>query len=207
MSDVDNWPLPEFNPGPQKHLHAIGVISLNFNKLERSVEQLFFAKAEQTGIPERFAQKYFYRLDEEKKDAAIRDIYTEDLQEEPELIAQIVRLMECVAWARDCRNKILHSEMHPISFYHNQDLLYLTKRFSKNSARSGFIEFDLEQLRGIAINIMNYVIRSAEINLYMRHRNTPVEDLRPSYKRFKNLPKDLLKVESKIDLKEFPMKP
>ncbi len=33
----DIWPLPTYNPGSQKHLHALGVIAVTFAALERNI--------------------------------------------------------------------------------------------------------------------------------------------------------------------------
>jgi hypothetical protein len=33
----DYWPLPNYSTGPTKHLHALGVISLNYNMFERGL--------------------------------------------------------------------------------------------------------------------------------------------------------------------------
>jgi len=42
MSDVgDTWPLPAYDCGPTKHLHAIGVIANRFNSFERGMFDLY----------------------------------------------------------------------------------------------------------------------------------------------------------------------
>jgi hypothetical protein len=41
MSNPDEWPLPTYNCGSSKHLHAIGVIANRFNTLERGMFDLY----------------------------------------------------------------------------------------------------------------------------------------------------------------------
>jgi hypothetical protein len=41
MISNDNWPMPGFDAGGSKHLHAVGVIAVTFVQFERSVQTLF----------------------------------------------------------------------------------------------------------------------------------------------------------------------
>jgi hypothetical protein len=46
LSDEDKWPLPDYHPEPTpKQLHALGVLSLNFVKLQGNMDELYFLKA------------------------------------------------------------------------------------------------------------------------------------------------------------------
>jgi hypothetical protein len=46
MSD-DNWPMPSFDAGDPKHLHAVGVIAVTFVQFERSVDVVFTSSRKQ----------------------------------------------------------------------------------------------------------------------------------------------------------------
>jgi hypothetical protein len=46
LSDEDKWPLPDYHPEPTpKQLHALGVLSLNFVKLQGNMDELYFLTA------------------------------------------------------------------------------------------------------------------------------------------------------------------
>jgi hypothetical protein len=47
----DTWPKPQYNAGGAKHLHAIGVISMNYNAFERSLHRLFLFHLERKKVP------------------------------------------------------------------------------------------------------------------------------------------------------------
>jgi hypothetical protein len=41
----DTWPLPKYNPGSAKHLHALGVIAITYASLERNIDRLYADRA------------------------------------------------------------------------------------------------------------------------------------------------------------------
>jgi hypothetical protein len=46
MSSVeDTWPLPKYDNGPPKHVHAIGVIALAYATLQSAMDRLFLNRA------------------------------------------------------------------------------------------------------------------------------------------------------------------
>jgi hypothetical protein len=68
MFDSDQWPLPDYTTRPTKHVHALGVISLNFNMYE-AAQQVFLEFYLDKGT----AEFLFDKMTNEQRQAAIRD--------------------------------------------------------------------------------------------------------------------------------------
>jgi hypothetical protein len=66
-STEDTWPLPDYDNGPPKHVHAIGVIALAYATLQNAMDHLFLNRARSE-----WAEKYYYLLNEEKRSDASR---------------------------------------------------------------------------------------------------------------------------------------
>jgi hypothetical protein len=58
MSNVeDTWPAPRYNVGKPKHLHAIGVMSMNYNAFERNLYSLYRFHLDRKKIPEKLVRR------------------------------------------------------------------------------------------------------------------------------------------------------
>jgi hypothetical protein len=181
VESQDTWPLPDYNPGQPKHLHAVGVIAVVFAQLERSVESLYHAEALRKKMPDDLTNLYFYTLNEEKRIQAIRQIYNGYNKIHPEIVALIGNLLDYFNWCRDCRNHILHAENYPAAFGGKSETLYLTKRIGKQNPRPGYIQFTLPTLRSIADRMRAGVVQSATIEIRLRYLGVPLADIRQPY--------------------------
>jgi hypothetical protein len=130
LSDEDKWPLPDYHPEPTpKQLHALGVLSLNFVKLQGHMDELYFLKAVAG------AEIRYYALGEDKRSQAIKDIYKDA---DPKVVQAISNLVGFFDWSRNCRNNLLHAESYPSALRHPSDEVFeLTKRIDKLSTRRG----------------------------------------------------------------------
>jgi hypothetical protein len=176
----DTWPMPKYNPGQPKHLHALGVIAVQFAQLERSVESLYHAEAWRKKLPDELIDLYFYSLNEEKRIEAIRIIYSGHTRH-PHVIESVGNLLDYFNWCRDCRNKILHAERYPAAFGGNPERLYLTKRIGKRNPKPGYMQFTLPRLRFIADKMRDGVVQSATIDIRLRYLDEPLSKIRQPY--------------------------
>jgi hypothetical protein len=174
--DNDTWPKPHYNPGRPKHLHALGVIAIQYASLERSVDILYLNKALRQSLPQDLIELYYYSLNEEKRIDAVRSIF-ENYEQDPEVIALIENLLEYFQWCRNCRNQILHAEQYPAAFGGDKNTLYLIKRLGKQSPKSGYLKFKLSTLRSIADQTRSGVVQAAELHLYLRFRGQPDSEI------------------------------
>ncbi len=67
MVDTDAWPEPEYNPGPRKHLHAIGVISSCYNSYEESIFELYQHLPTTLGLPFKLTSLYYRSVGERER--------------------------------------------------------------------------------------------------------------------------------------------
>jgi hypothetical protein len=178
----DTWPMPKYNPGQPKHLHALGVIALQFAQFERSVESLYHAEAWRKKIPDDLIDLYFYSLNEEKRIEAIRLIYAGYTAKHPHVADVINNLLDYFNWSRDCRNKILHAERYPAAFGGDPEMLYLIKRIGKQNPESGYMKFSLPTLRLIADRMRAGIVQSATIEIRLRYLDVPLSRVPQPYR-------------------------
>src|ERR1700693_4831297 len=90
MSDPeDTWPKPEYNPGPPKHLHALGVISLCYNSFEAGLARLYNYHLKRRGLPDELTRIYYFGLDEQRRLRAINSVFGE--YEKDDAVKDVVR--------------------------------------------------------------------------------------------------------------------
>jgi hypothetical protein len=171
VTSLDNWPMPKFDAGDTKHLHAVGVISVTFVQFEKSVESMFLHHPAHSAVPFEFLERYFLALSEDQRVAETRKFYSDS---EPDALIRDAakNALDFFDWARDSRNKILHSERYPMGFGADPDVFYLTKRASKRDPSSRYMALDLPTLRSTAEHMRAGIVRSAEINIHVRYRNS-----------------------------------
>jgi hypothetical protein len=64
MADEDLWPKPKYNPGPQKHLHAIGVISTCYNAFEESMFELYRHHPDCLKLPKCLSEEFLNHMNQ-----------------------------------------------------------------------------------------------------------------------------------------------
>jgi hypothetical protein len=70
MSNPDEWPLPAYDCGSPKHLHAIGVIANRFNALERGMFDLYLLYT-QGRLTRELSEFFFLALNERTRTQAL----------------------------------------------------------------------------------------------------------------------------------------
>jgi hypothetical protein len=76
-SGEDRWPLPKYPAVAKEFLHALGVISLNFNNFEFGLFRLFSHHFEMRGFGIKVPWKIYRELQDAKKAPAIRSVFAE----------------------------------------------------------------------------------------------------------------------------------
>jgi hypothetical protein len=178
--DADNWPLPDYNPGPRQHLHALGVISITFAGFEAHLHSLCPSAAIRQGLE--FDIKAFWKLNEKTKIERIREFFSKHEKREDAREA-ICNLLEYFDWCQHTRNQLLHAERYPAAFGRN-DVLYLMKRVDKISSESAHVAMSLKEIRSIAEKVRAGVVQCAELNIYLRYNGAPPEKIDPRYLPF-----------------------
>ncbi len=200
----NDWPMPKFDAGDSKHLHAVGVIAVTFAQFERSIEGLFLDHPANNSVPLDLIRRYFFALSEDQRIVTTRKFYTEHEADQAVRVAAS-NVLDFFDWAHDTRNKILHSERYPPGFGADPNMFYLTKRASKRDHSSRYMKLDLATLRSTAEHMRAGIVRSAEINIHVRYRNTDLTKVHQSiwvYAKSNNFP--ALTIPPRLELTEQP---
>jgi hypothetical protein len=170
----DTWPEPEYHVGPDKHLHAIGVISMVFNGLEQAIARLYRHHLIIQKVPTELIDLHYFGLDESRRIRALKSVFKK--YEKNRTVIDIVEsIIKYFDWCCESRNKILHSEFHPRFFNTDDGHLHLAKRKSKREAELKYLWFDLSELRNVANKIELGKKQVASLIIHLRQRDTPQE--------------------------------
>ena len=171
MSSIgDTWPLPDYDNGPPKHVHAIGVIALAYATLQSAMDRLFLNRAKSE-----WAEKYYYLLNEEKRSDAIKEVFKNDGPGVVDAVGNVGNIVTYFDWCRACRNILLHAESYPsdgVPF--PGDALALIKRLKKKGATEpGYTALTLQELRDVADRMRDGIVQCAKIDLFVHYRDRP----------------------------------
>ena len=174
MSDSeDSWPLPNYDPGKPKHLHAVGVISMNYNAFERTLYSLYRLHLDRKKIPLRLGELYYFTLNEQSRLAAIRAVFDE--YERNEKVREVAESsLKFFDWCSNVRNSILHAHHYPLLSGSSDEALHLTKRKNKRSSEQGYLRFDLPQLRAFGDAFHHGNQHCARLYVHLRQRGRPM---------------------------------
>lgn len=200
----DDWPMPKFNAGDPKHLHVVGVIAVTFVQFERSIEGFFLHHPANSSVPIDLIQRYFFTLSEDQRISTTRKFYA-DREADEAVKAAVGNVLDFFDWAHDSRNKILHSERYPMSFGADPNIFYLIKRASKRDHSSKYMKLNLKALRSTAEHMRDGIVRSAEINIHVRYRNSDLSKLQESLRMYASSNEfPALSIPPRLDLTDRP---
>jgi hypothetical protein len=75
LPEKDNWPAPEYNVGKPKLLHAVGVISMNYNAFENALFQLYCLPLDRKKFPRKLTEFQYFSLNEQARLDAIKNLF------------------------------------------------------------------------------------------------------------------------------------
>ena len=183
MFDPDDpWPLPNYGTGPTKHLHALGVISLNFNMYEAAL-QIFL----ELYLDKPTAEFLFESSSNERRVATVRQ-FAGKSEKDPLICDLIRRSLDHYAICFENRNILMHSKQYfAVSL---ESVLSLEK---KPKGKSSFMTFHLglHDLRRIADEMMEGVFFIADIWRYVDFRDREPKDRKTGTFRTTSLPTTL----------------
>jgi hypothetical protein len=170
MADADDqWPLPNYMPGPAKHVHALGVASLNFNMYE-AAQQVFL----EFYLEKVTAEFLFDKMQNEQRQAAIRHFVGKS-EKDPEIRELIEHSLAHYARCFDNRNILMHSKQYfAVSL---ESVLSIEKRPKGKRAALTF-HLQLDALRRIADEMMDGVFFITDIWRVVDFRDRDPKDRR-----------------------------
>ena len=170
----DNWPLPEYNPGPQQHLHALGAISTSYNKFESRLFSLFAYHLDKQKVSRKITSAFYFQGSETQRLENIKLVFAE-CEKEQSVKDAVSKLMSYFNWCYETRNHLLHARHDPPFLGHDEKTLHLAKRVKKTSEQ-GFLKLNLATLRNVADKIHIGEKTCLNLIIYLQLRDTPVEE-------------------------------
>jgi hypothetical protein len=138
MFDSDDpWPSQKFGTGPTKHLHALGIITLNFNLLEAALYLLL-----EQFMSEAAVDYFFLKMSNEERMGALRHFSASN--GDPDITERIEFICTAFSICAENRNLLMHSRIQHMT---SKEFLSLAKM-----GKQGELNFDvpLKELRRVA---------------------------------------------------------
>ena len=203
MEDEDTWPLPRYNPGSRDHLHALGVISITFANLQASIRFPLPATRSDSGNPGRATRGRLFQPHGGRSRKGDQSTGPKTRQG-PRLCEggrKCSRLLQLVP-----RLSQRYRSFRAVSAgVRRKAGRALYGQVDKSAPAKGAVcPVHRRQTRSIADHIRAGVVQSAEINIYMRFRNTPPEDVPSPYKPYASKPPKPLKIPEKLKTSDKP---
>lgn len=170
----DTWPLPLYNPGAVKQLHALGVIANNYCEFEDRLIALAFHHLDIRKIERKTSEAFFFELTESKRLDFTKMIFALN-EKDSDVLHCIERLVKYFEWAKETRNNLVHARQHR-PLISEEHTVQLVKRTRKNSDLR-YLQFKLHELRAIADQMHHGVTWCATISVYLRLRDNPTDAL------------------------------
>jgi hypothetical protein len=167
----DTWPLPEYNPGLPKHLHALGVIAICYASFQAGMDDLYKFHLRKQKLPDSLIHLHYFSLNEEKRISALKTVF-EEYEKEVAVLEVVQNLAEYFYWCKNCRDQLLHAEQYPPLFGGAPDHLYLAKRVGKENPRQEYMALSLLKIRNIADKVQVGRLQCAKVRIYIRFRDT-----------------------------------
>jgi hypothetical protein len=170
----DSWPAPEYNVGKPKLLHAVGVISMNYNAFENTLFQIYCLPLDRKKLSRKLTEFQYFNLNEQLRLDALKQVF-EAYEKNTKVKAVLGSIIEYFNWCAHIRNHILHSRFYAPFFVSAgyEDVLQLVKRVNKKSAQPGYLNLSLEELRLFADAIHAGNKRCIRLYIYLRQRGVP----------------------------------
>jgi hypothetical protein len=152
----DQWPL--YPIGPDPHMHALGVIAINFNLFEASLFGLFSFVLQKAGFSEEGSSALFRRLNNEQRLDVIKfgfqeGEYEDEGDPDPNVRDAIAHLIKYWAACFENRNHLMHARLRRIRLLgelFETDRLHLEKSTKKGWLQVSLMNLSLKDLRRIA---------------------------------------------------------
>jgi hypothetical protein len=99
---ADIWPMPKYSTAGDKHLHALGVITLNFNNFEFLLFRLFSHHLERMKVDIKIAWNLYSLLQDAKKTKAIEYIFSV-YETDPIMIGHVTHI---ISYFNNCATRV-----------------------------------------------------------------------------------------------------
>jgi hypothetical protein len=169
------WPEPKYRIAQKEHLHAIGVLVLNYNAFESALFDIFVHHLDRHDVPQRLAKKLYFEMQERKRLDFVKVIFSA-YERNPHVKVALTKLLKYFEWCADTRNRLVHAKYSPPLFGVENNKLYLAKRVSQRSLKLHYMQPSLRVLRNAADHIRVGLDCCVSLHFHLKLRDTPQEE-------------------------------
>ncbi len=197
--DSDNWPLPRYDIGQSKHIHALGVVATLYNQMEFS---LFCLLMDYTKLSSETTQWLIANISNNLRLELLRRCVGEN-ESDPTTKDHVHHYAACFDICTENRNFLMHS----MSSKPNDNASLSFMKASRNDPKKvNHINLCLEDIRCVADDIANTMTFGGLLHIYFAFRDFPQspefsEEMRRTYSTLPKrpqLPSKLLKPNSPV---------
>jgi hypothetical protein len=178
---MSDW--PSYATLPPDYVHAIGIISLNYNAYEESLFGLFRIHLERRGLTRNLTEFLYGALNRPDQMGSLQKIF-ETYEPDHAVTAAVLHVLKHFQWTFESRNLVMHSVADFITNELELPTAEFRKRSSKDFSKLNLLKFSLSELRTIADEIHKGHEFLKGVYIYVANR----EDVLPALTRaFVNL--------------------
>jgi hypothetical protein len=155
---------PRYSTGPDRHMHALGIIAINYNIFEFGLAFLL-----QHYATSPVSDFFFDRINNEERVATIAH-FAKLKERDPAILALIDHLLAYFGTCAQNRNILMHSQHSRQS--RSEDTLPLEKKSAQDPTKLLYFYLLLPQLRRVADQTMRGVSFLQELLEYVRARDS-----------------------------------
>jgi hypothetical protein len=159
-----HYQWPRYPTGPDRHMHALGVIAINYNIFEFGLAFLL-----QHYATPAVSDFFFDRINNEERVAAIAH-FARLKERDPAVLALINHLLAYFGTCAQNRNILMHSQHSPQS--RSEDTLPLEKKSAHDPTKLLYFYLLLPHLRRVADQTMRGASFLQELVEYVRARDS-----------------------------------
>lgn len=161
MTQLENPWLPEF----KDHVYGIGLISLNYNLFESTLQYIMW---HYTSVAT--THFFFEKWSNEERAAAIRH-FAQEAGESPEVYDHIDYLLTYFSICAENRNILMHSRQAFTGEKPGAGYLSIEKRLRDRTGRKNVFHLDINEIRQVSNDIIRGVTYCIGVDDYLANRN------------------------------------
>lgn len=162
----NQWPLPKYSSAPADHLHALGVVTLNFNTFEFALFRLFSHHLETLKVDISVSWNLYSALQDNKKGDAIVDLYSR-YEKNSSVINHVNHILAFFHRCSGNRNHLFHAT----HTHHPGDDLHLSSGVRREWNRVNQLQLSLPQIRSIADSMHDGFLYLWDVWAYLQRRD------------------------------------
>jgi len=161
MTELNNPWLPEF----REHVYGLGLISLNYNLFESTLQYILWNYTSVTT-----ANFFFDKWSNEERTAAIRH-FSKETEDDPIVLDHIDYLMTYFSICVENRNILMHSRQTFTGDKPPPGVLSIEKRLRDRTGGKNVFHLDLEIIKRVSNEIIAGVTYSINLDQYVNYRS------------------------------------